>query len=317
MAAAAATAALRAHLVGGRLNDWETYHERIACLLRPGMTVLEVGCGKGDIEPFPWNHYPGVRLIGLDPDPAARANPHVDEFIELGAAAEWPVEGGAADLVLARYVIEHVAQPWTFLSNVRRVLKPGGRFLFLAPNLLHPAILLSHLLPVSVKRAVLGVTIGADDDDVFPTFYRMNSARRLRALADKHGFTVERLLTKEFAPCTYCDRFWPGFLAFYSYFAAVTQTGLDRYLGATILGQFRSPQAAPLLRNVGARHGVPAARPPRDVRSYRATAPPIATSLSTTRATSPRPHCPSTPRQRPSDPTRDSGRGRRPSARTL
>ena len=245
MAAAAATAALRAHLVGGRLNDWETYHEWIACLLRPGMTVLEVGCGKADIEPFRWNHYPGVRLIGLDPDPAARANPQIDEFIQLEAASKWPVEPGAADLVLARYVIEHLAQPDAFLPNVRRALKPEGCFLFLAPNLLHPATLLSHLLPVSVKRAVLGVTMGADADDVFPTFYRMNSARRLRALANKHGFTVERLLTKEFAPCTYCDRFWPGFLVFYSYFAAVTQTGLDRYIGATILGQFRNPQAEP------------------------------------------------------------------------
>ena len=242
MAAAALTAALRARLVGDCLNDWETYHEWIARLLRPGMTVLEVGCGKGDIDPFPWDHYLGVRVIGLDPDLAARANPQIDEFIELESASEWPVEPGTADLVLARYVIEHVAQPRAFLSNVRRVLKPAGRFLFLAPNLQHPAILLSHLLPVSAKRALLGATMGTADDDVFPTFYRMNSARKLRALARQHGFTVEQLVTKEFSPCTYSDCFWPGFLAFYSYFAVVTRTGLDRYLGATLLGQFQKSQ---------------------------------------------------------------------------
>ena len=239
MAAAALTATLRTRLVGDRLNDWETYHEWIASLLRPGMTVVEVGCGKGDIEPFPWDSYPGVRLIGLDPDPAARANPHVDEFIRLEAAEEWPVEPGAADLVVARYVIEHVARPRAFLSNVRRALKPAGRFLFLAPNLQHPAILLSHLLPVSAKRILLGATMGVGDDDIFPTFYRMNSARKLRRLARESGFTVERLVTREFSPCTYSDRFWPGFLAFYGYYAAATRTGLDRYFGATLLGQIQ------------------------------------------------------------------------------
>ena len=239
-----AAAALRARLVGDRLNDWETYHEWIARLLKPGMTVLEVGCGRGDIDPFPWDHHRGLRLIGLDPDPAARANPQIDEFIESESASEWPVEPGAVDLVVARYVIEHVAQPGAFLSNVRRVLKPGGRFLFLAPNLQHPAILLSHLLPVAAKRTLLGVTMGTADDDVFPTFYRMNSARKLRALAKQHGFTIEQLVTKEFSPCTYSDRFWPGFVAFYSYFAVVTRTGLDRYFGATLLGQFQKRQSS-------------------------------------------------------------------------
>ena len=239
MAAAAITQVLRARLVGDRPNDWATYHQWVARRLRPGMTVLEAGCGKGNIDPFPWDRYSYVRLLGLDPDPAARVHPHLNHFMHLDGESQWPVEGASVDLVISRYVLEHAADPAAFLANVRRVLKPGGRFLFLTPNLCHPVILLSKLLPVSVKRALLAATMGVDGDDIFPTYYRMNSNRQLRALAHTHGFRIDRLVTKEFSPCTYCERFWPGFLLFYIYFAAVTQTGLDRHFGATILGEFR------------------------------------------------------------------------------
>ena len=140
------------------------------------MTVLEVDCGRGEIEPFPWGDYLNVRLIGLAPDPAARVNPHLDRFFPLEVAVDWLVQPGSADLVLARYVIEHVTQPVNFLANVGRALKPGVRFLLLAPNLQHPAVLLSHLLPVSAKCRLLGITMGTADGDVFPTFCRMNPA---------------------------------------------------------------------------------------------------------------------------------------------
>ena len=37
-------------------------------------------------------------------------------------------------------IIEHLDDPWTFLSDLRRITKPGGRLLLSIPNLSHAAI---------------------------------------------------------------------------------------------------------------------------------------------------------------------------------
>jgi ubiquinone/menaquinone biosynthesis C-methylase UbiE len=202
------------------------------------MTVLEVGCGRGDIAPFPWRFYPGVRLVGLDPDLGAAANPHLSEFIHLNGSS-WQVPDVSVDLVICRYVLEHVAEREEFFANLCRVTKKGGRFIFLTPNLRHPAILASSVLPVSWKRRTLRLTMGVAEDDIFPTHYRMNSERTLRSLANRWGFGVERLTTREFEPCTYLDRSSLGFVAFYTYFQLMSVGALGRRFGASILGEFR------------------------------------------------------------------------------
>lgn len=224
--------------MAGRLNDWQTYHEWVEHRIEAGMTVLEVGCGRGDIAPFPWRRYPDIRLVGLDPDPSAEANPQLSEFVSLNGGP-WQVPADSIDLVICRYVLEHVAERENFFANLRRVTKTGGRFVFLTPNLRHPAILASSILPVSWKRRTLRLTMGVDEDDIFPTHYRMNSESILRSLAGRWGFGVERLMTREFEPCKYLDRFSFGFAAFYTYFQLMSAGTLGRLFGASILGEFR------------------------------------------------------------------------------
>lgn len=225
--------------ISGVLNDWQTYHSLITKCLRPSMTILEVGCGTGDIAPFPWEEYPDISLIGLDPSPASRANPHLSRFVPMTGESRWPVENESADLVLARYVMEHVPAPAEFFRNIRRVLKPGGRFVFLTPNLWHPAILTSHVLPVAVKRAILWRTMGVDEADIFPTFYRLNRRSLLASIGRQNSLSVEHLQTREFSPCTYADRFVAGRLLFRGYYDFMRTTGLGRHFGASIIGVFR------------------------------------------------------------------------------
>ena len=123
--------------------------------------------------------------------------------------------------------------------NIRRVLKPGGRFVFLTPNVWHPAILTSHVLPVAVKRAILKRTMGVDEDDIFPTFYRLNRRSLLASIGRQGSLSVEHLQTREFSPCTYADRFAAGRLLFRGYYNFMRTTGLGRHFGASIVGVFR------------------------------------------------------------------------------
>jgi SAM-dependent methyltransferase len=230
---------VRARLFAGTPCDWQVYHHVVASHLQPGMTVLDVGCGKGNISPFPWENHPKVTLIGLDPDPAAERNASLHRFVLLKNEAHWPVADGSVDVVIARYVLEHVASPTALFDNVRRVLKPGGRFIFLTPNKYHPAMIASRHLPHALKTRILARTAGIDDDDVFVAHYRLNTSRKLREEAGQHGFFIEHLATKEFHPVGYIDFSVIGFLIACGYYLALKGTGLEPFLGQSIIGVFR------------------------------------------------------------------------------
>jgi 2-polyprenyl-3-methyl-5-hydroxy-6-metoxy-1,4-benzoquinol methylase len=231
---------LRARLFAGMPTDWQRYHKLIADRLAPGTAILDVGCGKGVLSPFPWQDYPDKHLVGIDPDPAASQNPHLDRLVLLRDRRDyqdWPLGGETFDLVTGRYVVEHIDSPSEFLGNVRRALKPGGQFVFLTPNLLHPAMVISRLLPHSTKERILGATRKElDTGDIFPTRYRMNTSHALRFLAHKNGLRIKQLDVREHQPVGYLDFSVATFWLAYTYYRTMKWSQLERWFGSSIIG---------------------------------------------------------------------------------
>ena len=98
--------------------------------------VLEVGAGTGSN----FSHYPSAvtEVVATEPDPhmlrrAREAAPTatVPLRVEQAPAARLPAEDGTIDTVVATLVFCSIDDPEAALAEIRRVLKPGGRMLFL------------------------------------------------------------------------------------------------------------------------------------------------------------------------------------------
>jgi ubiquinone/menaquinone biosynthesis C-methylase UbiE len=97
--------------------------------------VLEIGVGSGLNLPF--YSAKTEQLIGLDPSPrllamARRAAcPRVGrlEFVE-GSAEAIPLDSASVDTVLTTWTLCSIPQAAGALREMRRVLRPGGRLLF-------------------------------------------------------------------------------------------------------------------------------------------------------------------------------------------
>jgi ubiquinone/menaquinone biosynthesis C-methylase UbiE len=110
-----------------------------------GRTLLDLGCGMGTFTLEAAGR--GARALGIDMMPAAlkaAARVAAEERVQdarfaLGDVARLPVRTGAADVVLAADLTEHLDDD-TFnamLTETRRVLKPGGHIVLYTPEASH------------------------------------------------------------------------------------------------------------------------------------------------------------------------------------
>jgi ubiquinone/menaquinone biosynthesis C-methylase UbiE len=104
--------------------------------LPPGAQVVDVGCGAGFDSLIAARMVgPSGQVIGVDMTPAmlARAQQGADELgapqvaFRQGFAEALPVPDGWADVVIANGVLNLMPDKAAALSEMARVLKPGGR----------------------------------------------------------------------------------------------------------------------------------------------------------------------------------------------
>ena len=104
--------------------------------VRPGDRVLDIGCGTGEFTAALARA--GARPIGVEVAQAAveraAARHQGIDFRLVPIDGPLPFEDNSFELVWAGEVIEHVADTGGWLSEVRRVLVPGGRLLVSTPS---------------------------------------------------------------------------------------------------------------------------------------------------------------------------------------
>jgi len=119
-----------------RSHTWRTAENSALYLLpelRPGLSLLDVGCGPGTITVDLARLVAPGRVVGIDrsPEVIAQASAHAKEqgvAIELqpGDVYALPFPDASFDVVHAHQLLQHLGDPVRALVEMRRVLRPGG-----------------------------------------------------------------------------------------------------------------------------------------------------------------------------------------------
>lgn len=183
----------------GRLRPgWRPSTDQLEAIVRGHVTrdsnVLDLGCGRGGVAEVIWRD---VRLVaGIDPDLASLTQHRAAGMpVVRGIGDRLPFVSDAFDLVVSVWVLEHLVDPLGTFIEVRRVLRPGGHFVFLTPNLRNPLTVMNRIgkaLP-GLQRRLVPRVYGRDGADTFPVQYRANTERDIKTFAQASGLRVHEL----------------------------------------------------------------------------------------------------------------------------
>jgi SAM-dependent methyltransferase len=93
-------------------------------------TVVDVGCGA---QPYRGLLGSGASYLGIDHISAKEHFGYEVPGARYYDGDRWPVEDGAADVVLCTETLEHVLAPDRFLAEAFRCLRPGGQIVLTVP----------------------------------------------------------------------------------------------------------------------------------------------------------------------------------------
>jgi ubiquinone/menaquinone biosynthesis C-methylase UbiE len=98
-----------------------------------GSVVVDVGCGGGKMLRTIDQHRHGVTLLGCDVvEPTGISGDFTFTLLD-GATGLLPYGDASADVALLIDVLEHVDRPETVLSEIARILRPGGTLVAFVP----------------------------------------------------------------------------------------------------------------------------------------------------------------------------------------
>jgi SAM-dependent methyltransferase len=171
-----------------RVHPYKLFEQRVQGLLWPQAVLLDAGCGR--TVPV-LRKYIGRarRLIGVEFVPFTDVPPGIESY--NADLAHLPLESESVDVIMSRSVFEHLTDPESVYREFARVLRPGGRVVFLTANMWDYGTLVARLVPNRFHAAIVRRVEGRAEEDTFPIAYRTNTRRDVGRLAQVAGLKVE------------------------------------------------------------------------------------------------------------------------------
>ena len=177
------------HFYPAHSNNWDSklFRDNVLLYLKKDYIILDLGAGSGILPEMDFRQFV-KKVIGVDPDNVVLNNPLVDEA-QVACGEEIPYTDSFFDIIVSNNVLEHIEQPEIFFCEVKRVLKRGGIFLFKTPNKNHYVPFFASLTPHSF-HIFFNKLRGRNENDTFPTYYRVNTKKDLEYYAALSGLEI-------------------------------------------------------------------------------------------------------------------------------
>ena len=224
---------------GNSPHPYRLFEEQVGRTLRPDSVLLDAGCGRTVpvLRKFVGR---ASRLIGVELVEFTDVPSGIETF--RADLANIPVADASVDVIMSRSVFEHLEDPAAVYNEFARILKPGGRVIFLTANMWDYATLIARLVPNRFHPSIVRWTEGREEADTFPVCYRTNTHRTVLRLAADAGLEVDEF--------RYLGQY-PNYLMFNAalfllgtgYDKLVTRFEALRFLRGWILVTLRRPTA--------------------------------------------------------------------------
>jgi ubiquinone/menaquinone biosynthesis C-methylase UbiE len=208
-------------IVPGLTNSQYYYKRKLfANLPADKFTWLDLGCGRQVFGAWMRSEQQEmlskVRFaVGVDIDlQALKAHSGFDARVYADLRAI-PLKDRTFDVITANMVVEHLAEPEEVFREVYRLLRSDGIFVFHTSNAANPLIRTAAKLPQGLKNRIVYLFENRKANDVFPTHYKVNRPKEVKAVAADAGFAVEEIemastsaFTQMFTPLALLELLW-------------------------------------------------------------------------------------------------------------
>jgi ubiquinone/menaquinone biosynthesis C-methylase UbiE len=178
---------------------WRQHCARLE--LREGMRILDAGIGTGFLTISLMREAPvSLNIIGLDFSPGMlvglkrNLRPHdfgVRVQPQVGDMCQMPFPDESFDLVMTSEAMEYLSDVWEGISECVRVLRPGGKFLFIATKNSFMGKLIAAtwknkvLDPAHVRECMMRAGISQVESLQFPWYFKHVDATIMALLGEK------------------------------------------------------------------------------------------------------------------------------------
>ena len=155
-------------------------------------SILEFGCGEAPLgEALKKRQKCRVVGIELDADAAAVARKRIDDVYRGDVREIVSILEEKFDWIVGGDIVEHLDEPWSFLSELRRLAVPGGHVLLSIPNLANASVV-TDLLRGRFDYVYMGLTCVGH-----LRFFTKQSIADMLTIA---GWTVVEIAPQDLAP---------------------------------------------------------------------------------------------------------------------
>jgi 2-polyprenyl-3-methyl-5-hydroxy-6-metoxy-1,4-benzoquinol methylase len=120
----------------------QTRHDLLDRISTDAKAILEFGCGEAPLgEALKRRQKCRVVGIELDKKAAAVAQKRIDAVYRGDVREIVSILDEKFDWIIGGDIVEHLDEPWTFLSDLRRVAPPGAHLLLSLPNISNASVI--------------------------------------------------------------------------------------------------------------------------------------------------------------------------------